>query len=128
MPITRAGDFSPGITLESGTGEITAHELLAALTKHRHAGSIKVLSDYQAASLTATATDLRMLAEALDANSAKFELAWAVAAPDAATFGQLRMLEVYLHRSPVKLGVFRSLGEAQAWLEGPKGMVAGGSA
>ncbi|MBE7463033.1 MAG: hypothetical protein HS116_05995 [Planctomycetes bacterium] len=51
-----------------------------------------------------------------------------MAAPDAATFGQLRMLEVFLHRSPVKLGVFRSLGEAKSWLEGPKGMVVGWSA
>ncbi len=51
-----------------------------------------------------------------------------MAASEAATFGQLRMLEVYQHRSPVKLGVFRRLDEAKAWLEGPKGMVVGGSA
>lgn len=68
-----------------------------------------------------------MLAEALDAQSAKFELAWVVAAPDAATFGQRHMLEVYLHRSPVKPGVFRSLDEAKAWQEGPKQVMAGGS-
>lgn len=50
-----------------------------------------------------------------------------MAALDAATFGQLRMLEVYLHRSPVKLVVFRSMDEAKAWLEGPKQVMAGGS-
>lgn len=102
---------------------------VAAYDSRRHPhGATKALSDYRAATLHATAPELRMLATALEAVEAGQQWAWAVVIQDPASFGLFRMLGAFLEPMGVRLAVFRSMGEAEDWLGGSNGvMVSGGS-
>ncbi|GMV83825.1 MAG: hypothetical protein AMXMBFR7_50090 [Planctomycetota bacterium] len=92
MPITCRFDPNRQVLLEAATDTLTAPALLESHSRRRPHGALKALPGYRAATLHASAPELRMLAVALEAVEAGQKWAWAVVVQDPASFGLIRML------------------------------------
>ena len=77
-----------------------------------------ILSDHTEIESVITTEQARMTASHLERLSKDFANSkWAVVTKKEASFGMMRMLSVFLENIPIHLEVFKSLDEAEKWLD-----------
>jgi hypothetical protein len=80
-----------------------------------------VLSDHSKIGTPITVTQAKQMVAHLESLSHLMAgTRWAVVASKPASYGMMRMLAVLAERVPMKVEVFQTLDEAQAWLGRPK--------
>lgn len=114
-------DKDAGIVYRTMSGEVTTDELLesyAATLKHPDfRPGMKALTDMRELKPKAFRSDVLRVAEfVLKHRDQIGDLRIAVVVSADASYGLMRELEAELERSPVQIGLFRDMAEAEEWL------------
>jgi hypothetical protein len=111
-------------------GELTMDDILKAINGAVEDPAFEpgfdVLSDHRALGEPLTSDQLKQATAHLQNLSQHFAGSrYAVVATTPASYGMMRMFSVLAERIPLKVGVFRSMEEAEAWLASPSSNEAG---
>jgi hypothetical protein len=114
-------DKEAGIVYRTISGEVTTDELLrsyAAVLRHPDfRPGMKALTDMRGIKPKAFRSDVLRVAEFISKHEDEIgDLRIAVVVSADASYGIVRELEAELERTPVEIGLFRDMAEAEEWL------------
>jgi hypothetical protein len=125
MPILVQVDTRRRLVVAKVLGDFTIEEIVKGIDDSVNDPNFEpgfdVLSDHSEIGTPISVTQAKQMIAHLESVSHLMAGArWAVVAPKPASYGMMRMLAVLAERVPMKVEVFQTLDEAQAWLSGPK--------
>jgi hypothetical protein len=125
MPVHQTVDAELRRIVATISGEVEISDILGAITAAVNDPAFQpgfdVYSDHTQITRFITPNQLAAMVAHLESLSDRLSGArWAIVTSAPASFGMMRMLEVHAERIPMEVRVFRSAGEAEHWLAGPR--------
>lgn len=121
MPIHTAIDKTTEVLRRTLTGEVTVDELIASfedsLSHPDYRAGMNSLTDLREYGHQSSTADIRKIADFFIGHTEDIRGGMAaIVVSQTVSYGMVRMLQAYLDASPVSVGVFYDLGEAEQWL------------